>query len=149
MYLRNVILADRMKKLLLLILLCCIPTVGSADFKDWTKPNQAMYKSMVTLQAMDMLQTFALIECQERNPYCPFIERNPIIGKYPKKGEAVLLKLGMNFMIYKMLDDRMDSRLRRKTLIALNAISLYPVIHNEQIGLGFYIPILPYKQFIK
>ena len=98
---------------------------------------------------MDLLQTFAMIECQERNPYCPYYETNPLVGKYPSKGEVVLIKLGMNYLIYNMLDKKMSNRERRGTLIALNTISVFPVIQNESIGLGFYIPILPYKSFRK
>jgi hypothetical protein len=96
---------------------------------------------------MDLLQTFALIECQERNPYCPFTERNPLVGTHPNKSEVVLIKMGMNFLIYSMLDRQMDHRPRHGTLITLNAISIYPIILNEQVGLGWYIPILPYRNF--
>lgn len=98
---------------------------------------------------MDVLQTFALIECQERNPYCPYHETNPLVGPHPKKGEVVVIKLATNFLIYKMLDKKLNQRERRFTLRALNVVSIYPVIQNEQVGLGFYIPILPYKSFRK
>ncbi len=125
------------------------PSTGTAEFAKWNSQDQRMYESFVTLQAMDLLQTFAMIECQERNPYCPYYETNPLVGKYPSKGEVVLIKLGMNYLIYNMLDKKMSNRERRGTLIALNTISVFPVIQNESIGLGFYIPILPYKSFRK
>ena len=125
------------------------PSTGTAEFAKWNSQDQRMYESFVTLQAMDLLQTFAMIECQERNPYSPYYETNPLVGKYPSKGEVVLIKLGMNYLIYNMLDKKMSNRERRGTLIALNTISVFPVIQNESIGLGFYIPILPYKSFRK
>ena len=134
-------------KTLLLTLLLLFSTTANASFEDWTKQDQRLYESYITLQAMDLLQAFAMIECQDLNPYCPYTEKNPLMGTHPKKAEVVLFKLGMNFMMYNMLDKRIKGRERRGTLIALNAISLFPVIHNEQIGLGFYIPILPYRQF--
>ena len=135
----------------LITFLLFLSTSGScyASIDDWSTKDQRLYTSFVTLQAIDVLQTFALIECQERNPYCPYRETNFIVGSHPKKGEVVLIKLASNFLIYKMLDKRMNERDRRFTLGALNAVSIYPVIRNEQVGLGFYIPILPYKSFRK
>ncbi len=134
-------------KTLLLTLLLLFSTTAHASFENWTKQDQRLYESFVTLQAMDLLQTFALIECQDLNRYCPYTERNPLVGSHPNKAEVVLFKLGMNFLMYNMLDGKIKGRERRGTLIALNTISVFPVIHNESIGLGFYIPILPYRQF--
>ena len=133
-------------KILLLILLC-IPSISHASFEDWTKQDQRLYESFITLQTIDLLQAFSMIDCQRTNPYCPFTEKNPLIGSHPKKAEVVMFKLATNFMIYNMLDKRMKRNTRRGTLIVLNIVSIVPVIHNEGIGLGFYIPILPYNQF--
>ena len=133
-------------KILLLILLC-IPSISHASFEDWTKQDQRLYESFITLQTIDLLQAFSMIDCQRTNPYCPFTEKNPLIGSHPKKAEVVMFKLATNFMIYNMLDRRMKRNTRRGTLIVLNIVSIIPVIHNEGIGLGFYIPILPYNQF--
>jgi len=127
---------------------CLFSTNANAELKDWTPQDQRLYGSLITLQAMDMMQTFALVECQERNPYCPYREKNRIIGSNPSKSDVIVLKLGINFMMYKILDNRIPSKNRTAALGLLNAVSFYPVIHNEQIGLGFYIPILPYKNFI-
>ena len=132
---------------ILLTLLLLFSTPAYADFKDWTKQEQQLYKSVITLQAMDLMQAFVMIECQQTNPQCIYWERNPFISERPKKAEVVMFKLGVNFLVYNMLDKKMKTHERRGTLIALNAISLYPVIHNNHIGLGFYIPILPYRQF--
>ena len=136
-----------MKKILIALLLLSVNTVALADLEDWTQPDQRLYKSYITLQTMDLLQAFAMIECQQINPQCPYWERNPFISERPKKAEVVMFKLGVNFLVYNMLDKKMKRHERRGTLIALNFVSLYPVIHNNHIGLGFYIPILPYKQF--
>jgi len=93
------------------------------------------------------MQTFALIECQDRNPHCPYYETNQLVGTHPKKGEVIAIKLGMNYMIYNMLDKRLNQRERQFTLRALQVVSIYPVIQNEGIGLGIYIPIIPYRRF--
>ena len=134
-------------KTLLLTLLLLFSTTANASFEDWTKQDQRLYESYITFQAIDLLQAFAMIECQDLNPYCPYTEKNPLIGTHPKKAEVVMFKLATNFLIYNMLDKRIRGKERRGTLITLNVISIFPVIHNESIGLGFYIPILPYRQF--
>ena len=132
---------------ILLILLLLFSTTAHASFEDWSKQDQRLYESYITLQAMDLLQAFAMIECQETNPQCPYWERNRLIGSHPKKAEVVFFKLSMNFMMYNLIDKKLKRNERRGTLIALNAISIVPVIQNNHIGLGFYIPILPYRQF--
>lgn len=133
-------------KILLLIFLC-IPSISQASLEDWTKQDQRLYKSFVALQAIDVMQTFSLIECQERNPNCGWIEKNPLVGSHPKKADVVMFKLATNFIIYNVLDKKIPPRQRRGTLILINAISIVPIISNEHVGLGFYIPILPYNQF--
>ena len=96
---------------------------------------------------MDLLQTYSMIECQQTNPQCPYWERNPLVGKHPSKAEVTIVKLGLNILVYNLLDKKVPYSQRSGTLIALNVISLVPVIHNDYIGLGFYIPILPFRQF--
>ena len=128
-------------------LLLLFSTTAHASFEDWTKQDQRLYKSFITFQAIDLMQAFNMIECQERDPNCRYWERNPLIGSHPKKAEVVIFKLATNFMIYNMLDKRMKNNKRRGTLIILNIVSIVPVISNEHVGLGFYIPILPYNQF--
>ena len=139
-----------MKSGILAIFLACwlCSTSVYADFKDWSKQDRRLYASLVTLQTMDLMQTFTLIDCQQRTLYCPYRESNQLIGPYPSKIEVVLLKAGINLMMYKILDNRIPSNIRTPTLAVLNTISIYPIIHNKQIGLGFYIPIIPYKQLI-
>ena len=124
-----------------------MPSISQASFEDWTKQDQRLYKSFVTLQAIDVMQTFSLIDCQEREPNCGWIEKNPLVGSHPKKADVVMFKLATNFLIYNVLDKKIPSRQRRGTLILLNTISIVPIISNEHIGLGFVIPILPYNQF--
>ncbi len=124
-----------------------MPSISQASFEDWTKQDQRLYKSYVTLQAIDVMQTFSLIECQERNPTCGWIEKNPLVGSHPKKADVVMFKLATNFIIYNVLDKKIPSRQRHGTLILINAISIVPIISNEHVGLGIFIPILPYNQF--
>ena len=146
---RNFLKGKPLKWLLTFLLFLSAASTSDASIDDWSTKDQRLYTSFVTLQAMDVLQTFALIECQERSPYCPYYETNRLVGSHPKKGEVVLVKLATNFLIYKMLDKKMNETERRFTLGALNAVSIYPVIQNEQVGLGFYVPIVPYKAFKK
>ena len=131
----------------LLLILLCIPSISQASFEYWNKQDQRLYQSFITFQAIDLIQAFNMIECQERDPNCRYWERNPLMGSHPKKAEVVIFKLATNFMIYNMLDKRMKNNKRRGTLIILNIVSIVPVISNEHVGLGFYIPILPYNQF--
>ena len=128
---------------------CLFSTSTHADFEDWTKQNQRLYASSLTLHAMDVMQTFALIECQQTNPYCPFYERNPLLGTHPSKASIILTSLTFELINYRILDsDRLSSRQRRNALIIMNSIAVIPIINNEQIGLGIYLPIIPYRQFI-
>ena len=136
-------------KTILLTLLLLFSTTAQASFEDWDTQDQRLYQSFITFQAIDLMQAFNMIECQERDPNCRYWERNPLIGSHPKKAEVVIFKLATNFMIYNMLDKRMKNNKRRGTLIVLNVVSIIPVISNEHVGLGFYIPILPYNQFSK
>ena len=135
-----------MKWLLTFLLLTAAGTCNAA-LDDWSTQDQRLYKSFIALQTMDVMQTFALIECQERNPHCPYYETNRLVGTHPKKGEIIAVKLGMNYLIYNMLDKRLNQRERQFTLRALQVVSIYPVIQNEGIGLGIYIPIIPYRRF--
>ena len=134
-------------KTILLTLLLLFSTTAQASFEDWDTQDQRLYQSFITFQAIDLIQAFNMIECQERDPNCRYWERNPLMGSHPKKAEVVIFKLATNFMIYNMLDKRMKNNKRRGTLIILNIVSIVPVISNEHVGLGFYIPILPYNQF--
>ena len=132
------------------ILIALLFTTGvSAELKDWSKKEQRLYDSFITLQTMDLMQTYAMIECQETNPHCPFYEQNPILGTHPSKGEAIIFKAAANYMIFKILDQPKFKNKRERVLKGLHVVSIYPVIHNEQIGLGIYVPILPYNQFRK
>ena len=132
------------------ILIALLFTTGlSAEINDWTKKEQYLYDSFITLQAMDLIQTFTIIECQQANPYCPYYEKNKILGTHPSKGEAIVFKAAANYMIFKIIDQPKYNGKRERVLKGLNVVSIYPVIHNEQIGLGFYVPILPYNQFRK
>ena len=140
-----------MKFILFVLLLagCLFSPTANAEFQDWTEENQKLYISAITIHAIDALQTFAMIECQRTNPYCPYIEKNPFLGERPSKGRVVISMGIAQYVYFKMLDsEKITPRKRRNLLIANNVLAVYPVITNEQIGLGIYIPILPYRNFI-
>ena len=44
-----------------------------------------------------------MIDCQKQ-PSCPFVEINPIIGSHPSKERLVAVKVMGNVIIYKLLD---------------------------------------------
>ena len=138
-----------MKKFISILIALLFTTGLSAEINDWTKKEQYLYDSFITLQAMDLIQTFTIIECQQSNPYCPYYEKNKLLGTHPSKGEAIVFKAAANYMIFKIIDQPKYNGKRERLLKGLNVVSIYPVIHNEQIGLGFYVPILPYNQFRK
>ncbi len=120
-----------------------------ADFEDWTLQNQRLYASSLTMHAMDVMQTFALIECQQTNPYCPYYERNKLLGTHPSKGAVILTSLTFELLNYRILNnERLSSRKRRNALILMNSLAVIPIINNEMIGLGIYVPIIPYRHFI-
>ncbi|MFH1528769.1 MAG: hypothetical protein ABIG69_19365 [Bacteroidota bacterium] len=70
-----------MKKLLIILLICLMPTISFA--KDvWTKKDSAYQGTLLTLMAVDWLQTKEIA----RNP--KYYETNPILGKYPNQNEV-------------------------------------------------------------
>ena len=141
-----------MKVTLLLFLLAGLlfPSISSADFKDWTKQNQRLYVSAMTLHTMDALQTFVMIECQQTNPQCSYYEKNPFLGERPSKGRVVAVMGIAQLINFKLLDrEGLTPRQRKRILIVMNSVAIYPIVNNEQNGLGFYIPLLRYRSFIK
>lgn len=106
-----------------------------AKSKDWSEKDQKLWKSYLTLSAIDTYQAFKMIDCQKQ-PHCPIVERNPLLGERPKKGEVVALKLVGNLIIYQMLEQSPNQR--TKALRWLNGVQGLVVTHN-----GFYY----YKKF--
>jgi len=106
-----------------------------ANSKDWSEYDQKLWKSYLTLSAIDTYQAFVMIDCQKQ-AHCPIVERNPLLGKRPKKGEVVALKIVGNLIIYQMLEQSPNQR--TKALRWLNGVQGLVVTHN-----GFYY----YKRF--
>ena len=104
-----------------------------AKSKDWSEYDQKLWKSYLTLSAIDTYQAFKMIDCQKR-PHCPIVEKNPFLGERPKKGEVVALKLVGNLIIYQMLEQSRPND-RTKALRWLNGVQGLVVTHN---GLYYY-----------
>ena len=70
----------------LLTVLFFMSAAGSCDaaIKEWTEKERKLYHSYLALSAIDTYQTFKMIDCQKQ-PSCPFVEMNPIIGSHPSK----------------------------------------------------------------
>ena len=94
---------------------------------DWSEEEQKLWKSYVALSVLDTYQTMHMIDCQKR-PHCPLIERNPILGERPSKGQLITLKLFGNVLIYHILDN--EVRDREKALRWLNGVQGFVVVHN-------------------
>jgi hypothetical protein len=117
----------------LLLLLFSIPSF--ADVKDWSKKNQRLWYSYVTLSSIDALQTYDMIQCQQLLN-CRFVETNPFFNKNPKIEDILLTKFIAGGIIYYSLDKQIDSR-RTRDLWIINGLQLSAVINNYHIGLRF------------
>ena len=117
----------------LLLLLFSIPSF--ADVKDWSKKNQRLWYSYVTLSSIDALQTYDMIQCQQ-SLNCRFVEANPFFNKNPKIEDILLTKFMAGGIIYYSLDKQIDSR-RTRDLWIINGLQLSAVINNYHIGLRF------------
>tara|TARA_Y100001973_G_C5193564_1_gene332619 strand:+ start:94 stop:474 length:381 start_codon:yes stop_codon:yes gene_type:complete len=117
-------------------LLCTLLLVFSfsiySDFEDWESEDKLLWKSYITLNVIDTFQTFNLIDNQ-KDPNYKNIEANPILGDRPSKAELVILKLGINYMAYKVLDN--NPTFRTATLGIMNGIYIKTIQNNHEIGL--------------
>ena len=113
--------------------LLALPTLVFAAFEDWDKTEQRLWKSYVALNVVDTFQTFNLIDKQKDPSYNIAIESNPILGNYPTKEAVVVLKLGINYMAFKVLDD--NPRIRTAALSIMNGIYIKTVQNNHELGL--------------
>ena len=98
-----------------------------ADTSKWSDKERQLWHSYLALSAIDTMQTMKMIDCQKK-PHCPIIERNPLLGERPKKGELLALKVVGNVVIYNMLEHTTDDRL--KALRWLTAVQGLVVTHN-------------------
>ena len=113
----------------LLTVLFFMSAAGScdADIKDWTEKERKLYHSYLTLSAIDTYQTFKMIDCQKQ-PSCPFVEMNPIIGSHPSKERLLAVKFIGNAVIYKLLDNNANDR--EFALKLMNGLQGFVVTHN-------------------
>ncbi len=69
------------------MLLLLLPSLGQAALEDWHPTNQKLFKSYIVLNAVDVLQTFDLIDCQDNlAEQCPYAEGNRFVGTHPNIG---------------------------------------------------------------
>ncbi len=109
-----------------------------AEFKDWNKTDRILFGTYVGLNVVDIGQTFDLINCQQINPNCDYIEKNPIIGRSPSKEKVVLYKTLATGVVYYALEKTPDKN-RPATLLIINGIMLANVMNNHNVGLRFNI----------
>ena len=114
----------------LLTVLFFMSAAGSCDaaIKEWTEKERKLYHSYLTLSAIDTYQTFKMIDCQKQ-PSCPFVEMNPIIGSHPSKERLLAVKFIGNAVIYKLLDNSRNED-REFALKLMTAMQGLVVTHN-------------------
>ena len=88
---------------------------------------------------MDTLQTFNMIDCRNKGTCSNLYEQNPLLGKYPNKKEVLALKVGVNYMMYKYLDNLQYEEHRRISLAIAVGISILIVRTNASNGLSFSV----------
>jgi len=113
----------------LLTVLFFMSAAGSCDaaIKEWTEKERKLYHSYLALSAIDTYQTFKMIDCQKQ-PSCPFVEMNPIIGSHPSKERLLAVKFIGNAVIYKLLDNNANDR--EFALKLMNGLQGFVVTHN-------------------
>ena len=113
----------------LLTVLFFMSAAGSCDaaIKEWTAKERKLYHSYLALSAIDTYQTFKMIDCQKQ-PSCPFVEMNPIIGSHPSKERLLAVKFIGNAVIYKLLDNNANDR--EFALKLMNGLQGFVVTHN-------------------
>ena len=126
-----------MKRLLYALLLVYSFSIYS-DFEDWESKDKLLWKSYVSLNVIDTFQTFNLIDNQ-RHPKYTNIEANPLLGNSPTKADVVLLKLGVNYIAYRILD--INPEHRTLMLGIMNGIYIKTVYDNQEIGLNLSFKI--------
>ena len=109
-----------------------ISAAGSCDSlqaktSEWTEKERKLWHSYLAMSAIDTMQTFKMIDCQKQ-PTCPLVEKNPLLGERPSKGELLALKVVGNIVIYKMLDN--NSNDREFALKLMNGLQGFVVTHN-------------------
>ena len=132
-----------MKTLLLSVLILLLPSLGQAALKEWHPTNQKLFKSFVVLNAVDTIQTFDLIDCQDSlGKQCPYLEKNRILGTHPSKTEILLVKAIFIGGSYYLLDKSYATPLwpnsnkpKFVALVIMNMVYIDIVSENQSIGL--------------
>ena len=93
----------------------------------WEDNEKKLWRSYIALSALDTYQTFRMIDCQKK-AHCPLIEKNPILGKTPHKMDVLALKVVGNVIIYELLDNTPDDRL--KALKWITSVQGLVITHN-------------------
>tara|TARA_R110002012_G_scaffold213662_1_gene384748 strand:+ start:303 stop:722 length:420 start_codon:yes stop_codon:yes gene_type:complete len=124
-------------KTLLFFVLLLLPFLGQAKVEDWTDTDRVLYKTYLTLQGMDTLQTFNMINCRNDKTCSNVYEQNPLLGNNPNKKEVLAFKIGMNYVLYRYLDSISYHEDRRISLTLAVGISILIVNANSSNGLTF------------
>jgi len=125
------------------MLLLLLPSLGQAALEDWHPTNQKLFKSYIVLNAVDVLQTFDLIDCQDNlAEQCPYAEGNRFVGTHPKKSEIILIKALSVYGAYALLDSQHkflwpkdNTKAKFIALSIMNMIYIDTVYNNHSIGL--------------
>ena len=125
-------------KTIITTILLLLPIYAHSGFKDWEPKDKLLWKSYVSLNVIDTFQTFNLIDNQ-RHPKYTNIEANPLLGNRPTKADLVLLKLGVNYIAYRILD--INPEHRTLMLGIMNGIYIKTVYDNQEIGLNLSFKI--------
>ena len=125
-------------KTIITTILLLLPIYAHSSFKDWESKDKLLWKSYVSLNVIDTFQTFNLIDNQ-RHPKYTNIEANPLLGNRPTKADLVLLKLGVNYIAYRILD--INPEHRTLMLGIMNGIYIKTVYDNQEIGLNLSFKI--------
>ena len=128
------------KYIITLFVALLLSTPSQAKLEDWSKRDQALFRTYIALNAIDTMQTWDMIDCQKHNYKCPLREKNIILGPYPHKVDVLMLKIGTGYAMYHILDnidEKKHPRVRTITLSLVNAMYINTVHNNYEAGLRF------------
>tara|TARA_B100000963_G_C22118310_1_gene447952 strand:- start:167 stop:496 length:330 start_codon:yes stop_codon:yes gene_type:complete len=94
-----------------------------AEFKNWTKTEQDLFKDFIALNLLDAHMTYKTIQDFDA------VEINPILGKDPSLEKLILHKTLSTVGIYYLLDKDTNTR-RKRDLKILNTVYMGVVLHN-------------------
>ena len=127
-----------------ILLSAALITAGSCDslraeFSDWSDSNKTLYKTYLSLQVMDTMQTMDMIHCQQIDPNCRLKEANPFLNPEPTTADLLIMKGLLNYGAYRILDNRLNDK-QRKIAITLMVLTSIATVHgNHENGLSFKI----------